>query len=68
MYLPPLSLSPAPHSNLFQVILLSDDADNRRKAEELGVTALSSAAYARQRAAEGQAELQVGCCTVYVIL
>ena len=45
-----------------QVILLSDDADNRHKAEEMGVTALSSAAYARQRAAEGQAELQVGWC------
>lgn len=45
-----------------QVILLSDDADNRQKAEEMGVTALSSAAYARQRAAEGQAELQVGWC------
>lgn len=43
-----------------QVILLSDDADNRAKAAELRVQALSSAAYARQRAAEGQSELQVG--------
>ncbi|EFN55177.1 hypothetical protein CHLNCDRAFT_35599 [Chlorella variabilis] len=39
------------------VILLTDDADNRRKAADAGVEALGSAAYARQRAAE-QPELQ----------
>ena len=50
--LPPRPTPPA------QVILLTDDADNRRKAGEVGVEALGTAAYARMRAAEGQAELQ----------
>lgn len=49
---PPLATHPP-----CQVILLTDDADNRRKAGLLGVEALGSAAYARQRAAE-QPELQ----------
>lgn len=40
-----------------KVILLTDDADNRRQAGELGVESLSTAAYARQQAAE-QPELQ----------
>ena len=40
-----------------KVILLTDDADNRRKAKEMGVETLGSAAYAKQRAAE-QPELQ----------
>ena len=40
-----------------KIILLTDDADNRRKAGEMGVEALGSAAYAKQRAAE-QPELQ----------
>jgi hypothetical protein len=42
---------------LLQVILLTDDAANRRKAADMGVEALGSAAYAKQRAAE-QPELQ----------
>ncbi|KAI3428619.1 hypothetical protein D9Q98_007442 [Chlorella vulgaris] len=40
-----------------KLILLTDDAENRRKAGELGVQALGSAAYTRQRATE-QPELQ----------
>ncbi|KAL4433106.1 hypothetical protein ABPG77_006533 [Micractinium sp. CCAP 211/92] len=40
-----------------KVILLTDDADNRLKAAELGVEALSSAGYARLRA-EDAPELQ----------
>ena len=48
---------PTCHLLCVQVILLTDDADNRRKAADAGVEALGSAAYARQRAAE-QPELQ----------
>jgi hypothetical protein len=40
-----------------KIILLTDDADNRRKAGDMGVEALGSAVYAKQRAAE-QPELQ----------
>ncbi|KAL4428262.1 hypothetical protein ABPG75_002351 [Micractinium tetrahymenae] len=40
-----------------KVILLTDDADNRRKAVEMGVEALSTAAYTRQRASDAP-ELQ----------
>lgn len=35
-----------------QVLLLTDDADNRRKAGELGIAAVSSLEYAKQRAAD----------------
>lgn len=66
--LPPPHPLPASTSSLFhvshclsfslsQLILLTDDAENRRKAGELGVQALGSAAYTRQRATE-QPELQ----------
>lgn len=35
-----------------RVVLLTDDADNRRKAAEAGIEAMSAAQYARSRAAE----------------
>lgn len=48
---------PPTHPHPLQVILLTDDADSRRKAADLGVEALGSAAYARLRAGDAP-ELQ----------